>query len=63
VKGALRFLFKAALFVLLLPLMVVIAIFLYATFANPGAQQTMEKMTDFLENRRAGGNGFGFIDA
>lgn len=58
-KRFLKFLIKATIVILLLPLFVVFAIFLYGTLVNPEAQRTMEKMTDFLEDRKAGGNGFG----
>lgn len=59
VNRILRVLFKTAVVLLLLPLMLVIGIFLYVKFVNPGAEQTMQEMTEFLEQRKSPGNGFG----
>ena len=58
-KRILKLLIKTALVLLLLPLMLVFAIFLYATFVNPSAEKTMQEMTEFLEQRKSPGNGFG----
>lgn len=58
-KRALRVLFKTVIVLLLLPLILVYGIFLYVKFVNPGAEQTMKETTEFLEQKRSAGNGFG----
>lgn len=58
-KRILTLMFNTAVVLLLLPLMLVFAVFLYAKFVNPGAEKTMEEMTEFLEQRKLPDNGFG----
>ena len=58
-KRALRVLFKTVIVLLLLPLILVYGIFLYVKFVNPGAEKTMKETTEFLEQKRSSGNGFG----
>ena len=58
-KRIMKILLKTAIVLLLLPLFIVYALFIYAKYINPSAEDTMKEMTEFMERRKLPGNGFG----